>query len=186
MSAVRLSCGARINCYEPASDYPRALVPNVYMYIVPSRLIISTCPLSSTTTRMSCTPGHARNTSSVSNAETFVRRSPVRDSNGTIVASYAEEKVTQEPRENPKYPPVIPPPSNDHSGRTLIVCFDGTGDQFDNDNSNVVKFLSLLKKDNRSKQLVYYQVGDVWGDTSYESRRNFHHSLELGPIPRQR
>ncbi|KAF9483555.1 hypothetical protein BDN70DRAFT_990260 [Pholiota conissans] len=53
-------------------------------------------------------------------------------------------------------PPVIPP---DHEARTLIVCFDGTGDQFDNDNSNIVQLVSLLKKDDRTKQLVYYQAG---------------------------
>lgn len=52
-------------------------------------------------------------------------------------------------------PPVIPP---DHPGRTLVVCFDGTGDQFDSDNSNVIQFVSLLRKDDRTKQLVYYQV----------------------------
>ncbi len=53
------------------------------------------------------------------------------------------------------YPPVIPPsPSN----RTLVLCFDGTGDQFDNDNSNIVQLVTLLKKDDRNKQLVYYQV----------------------------
>ncbi|KAF8868075.1 hypothetical protein CPB84DRAFT_1858548 [Gymnopilus junonius] len=53
-------------------------------------------------------------------------------------------------------PPVIPP---DHPSRTLVVCFDGTGDQFDSDNSNIVQFVSLLKKDDRTKQLVYYQAG---------------------------
>ncbi|KAF8157843.1 hypothetical protein B0H34DRAFT_431646 [Crassisporium funariophilum] len=53
-------------------------------------------------------------------------------------------------------PAVIPP---DHAGRTLIVCFDGTGDQFDADNSNIVQLVSLLKKDDRTKQLVYYQAG---------------------------
>lgn len=52
-------------------------------------------------------------------------------------------------------PPIIPP---DHTNRTLVLCFDGTGDQFDADNSNVVQFVQLLKKDNRTKQLVYYQV----------------------------
>jgi hypothetical protein len=31
--------------------------------------------------------------------------------------------------------------------RTLVVCFDGTGDSFDNDNSNVVQFVSMLRKD---------------------------------------
>jgi len=52
-------------------------------------------------------------------------------------------------------PPVIPP---NHSHRTLVVCFDGTGDQFDCDNSNIVQLVELLKKDDRTKQLVYYQV----------------------------
>ncbi|KAG5638505.1 hypothetical protein H0H81_012310 [Sphagnurus paluster] len=50
----------------------------------------------------------------------------------------------------------IPP---DHEYRTLVLCFDGTGDQFDEDNSNIVNFFSMLKKDDPKKQLVYYQVG---------------------------
>lgn len=43
-------------------------------------------------------------------------------------------------------------------GRTLIVCLDGTGDKFDNDNSNIVHLVSCLKKDDRS-QVTYYQSG---------------------------
>ncbi|KAF9259355.1 hypothetical protein L218DRAFT_1003914 [Marasmius fiardii PR-910] len=46
-----------------------------------------------------------------------------------------------------------------HDYRTLVICFDGTGDQFDDDNSNVVNFFSMLKKDDPRKQLVYYQTG---------------------------
>ncbi|KAJ2929449.1 hypothetical protein H1R20_g7642, partial [Candolleomyces eurysporus] len=42
--------------------------------------------------------------------------------------------------------------------RTLVLCFDGTAGQFDNDNSNVVKFFGLLKKDSR-EQLCYYEAG---------------------------
>jgi len=53
-------------------------------------------------------------------------------------------------------PPTIP---TEHPYRTLVVCFDGTGDQFDSDNSNIVEFFSLLKKDDPTKQLVYYQAG---------------------------
>ena len=63
-----------------------------------------------------------------------------------------------------------------HSNRTIILCFDGTGDQFDEDvriifsvkrnilslpyskNSNIVQFFSMLRKDNKSEQMVYYQV----------------------------
>ncbi|TFK52545.1 hypothetical protein OE88DRAFT_1417444 [Heliocybe sulcata] len=43
--------------------------------------------------------------------------------------------------------------------RTLVLCFDGTGDQFDEDNSNIVKLMAMLRKDDASKQLVYYQAG---------------------------
>ncbi|OBZ79069.1 hypothetical protein A0H81_01440, partial [Grifola frondosa] len=55
-------------------------------------------------------------------------------------------------------------PDNDiiptsHPARTLVLCFDGTGDQFDSDNSNVIQFFSLLKKGDRRQQMVYYQAG---------------------------
>lgn len=72
---------------------------------------------------------------------------------------------------------IVPP---EHPFRTLVLCFDGTGDQFDADvrslwlllslipqylfsstpqNSNVVALFSMLKKDDREKQMVYYQAG---------------------------
>ncbi|KHJ35656.1 hypothetical protein EV44_g0943 [Erysiphe necator] len=47
---------------------------------------------------------------------------------------------------------------NLHESRTLIICLDGTGDQFDNDNSNVVNFVACLKKDH-PRQITYYQSG---------------------------
>ncbi|KAK0237401.1 hypothetical protein EDD85DRAFT_830042 [Armillaria nabsnona] len=53
-------------------------------------------------------------------------------------------------------PKTIPPK---HEYRTLVLCLDGTGDQFDADNSNIVQFFSLLKKDDPSQQMVYYQSG---------------------------
>ena len=52
-------------------------------------------------------------------------------------------------------PSFIPPK---HENRTLVLCFDGTGDQFDADNSNIVQLVGLLKKDDRREQMVYYQV----------------------------
>ncbi|KAI9661608.1 MAG: hypothetical protein M1821_008846 [Bathelium mastoideum] len=48
--------------------------------------------------------------------------------------------------------------SSNH-GRTIVVCLDGTGDQFDGDNSNVVHFVSCLKKHEPAKQVTYYQSG---------------------------
>ncbi|KAK7677647.1 hypothetical protein QCA50_015443 [Cerrena zonata] len=44
-------------------------------------------------------------------------------------------------------------------GRTLVLCFDGTSDQYDRDNTNVVRFYELLKKDDENEQLCYYQPG---------------------------
>jgi len=43
--------------------------------------------------------------------------------------------------------------------RTLVICLDGTGDQFDADNSNVVHFVSCLKKHSPDEQVTYYQSG---------------------------
>ncbi|KZV61060.1 hypothetical protein PENSPDRAFT_678653 [Peniophora sp. CONT] len=55
------------------------------------------------------------------------------------------------------FDPGVVPPSHDR--RTLVLCFDGTGDQFDADNSNIVQLFQMLRKDNPSQQLVYYQAG---------------------------
>ncbi|KAH0586678.1 hypothetical protein H2248_007895 [Termitomyces sp. 'cryptogamus'] len=63
---------------------------------------------------------------------------------------YGESEVASE------FPKCIPPT---HSACTLVLCFDGTGDQFDSDNSNIVQFFTMLKKDDREKQMVYYQAG---------------------------
>jgi hypothetical protein len=56
--------------------------------------------------------------------------------------------------------PIIPPESDTRycDRRTLVLCFDGTGDEFDQDNSNVILFFSLLKKGDHNRQLCYYQV----------------------------
>ncbi|KAL5635892.1 hypothetical protein ACGC1H_004631 [Rhizoctonia solani] len=43
--------------------------------------------------------------------------------------------------------------------RTLVLCFDGTTNVYDDTNTNVVKLFSLLKRDRREEQMVYYQPG---------------------------
>ncbi|KAF8597982.1 hypothetical protein BDV93DRAFT_478920 [Ceratobasidium sp. AG-I] len=57
-----------------------------------------------------------------------------------------------------KFPQVIPVISP-RRRRTLVLCFDGTNEEFDEDITNIVRFFQLLKKDDRSKQMVYYQAG---------------------------
>ncbi|KZO94581.1 hypothetical protein CALVIDRAFT_599949 [Calocera viscosa TUFC12733] len=47
----------------------------------------------------------------------------------------------------------------DGRGRRLILCFDGTSNLFDKSNTNVVKLVSYLKKDDLNEQQVYYQTG---------------------------
>ncbi|KAI0640163.1 hypothetical protein C8Q77DRAFT_1226397 [Trametes polyzona] len=74
---------------------------------------------------------------------------------------------TDSPHDSPRVSPhssssetgdmdIVPPY---HPARTLVLCFDGTGDQFNTDNSNVIAFFSMLKKDDRNEQMVYYQSG---------------------------
>ncbi|KAJ1323637.1 DUF2235 domain-containing protein [Microdochium nivale] len=46
----------------------------------------------------------------------------------------------------------------DAAGRTLVICLDGTGDQFDGDNSNIVAFVSCLVK-HSPRCRTYYQSG---------------------------
>lgn len=54
-------------------------------------------------------------------------------------------------------------------GRTIVVCLDGTGDKFDNDNSNIVHIVSALKKDD-PHQVTYYQAGiGTYGDRGLTS-----------------
>ncbi|CAE6520175.1 unnamed protein product, partial [Rhizoctonia solani] len=43
--------------------------------------------------------------------------------------------------------------------RVLALCFDGTTNIYDETNTNVVKLFSLLKRDDREEQMVYYQPG---------------------------
>ncbi|CAE6356295.1 unnamed protein product [Rhizoctonia solani] len=45
------------------------------------------------------------------------------------------------------------------SKRTLVLCFDGTSNHFSSQNTNVVKLVELLKKDDPERQMVYYQTG---------------------------
>ena len=65
-----------------------------------------------------------------------------------------------------RVPHIIPQREKDDPTRTLVLCFDGTEDQFDNDNTNVVQFVSLLAKKDRNKQMVYYQVRDRQSEIS--------------------
>ncbi|KAI0248622.1 hypothetical protein BJV78DRAFT_1131065 [Lactifluus subvellereus] len=47
--------------------------------------------------------------------------------------------------------------ANPRKPRTLVLCFDGTGNKFGSRNTNVVKLYSILKKDNPGLQICYYQ-----------------------------
>lgn len=48
------------------------------------------------------------------------------------------------------------PPS---SRRSVVLCFDGTSNHFSKYNTNVVKLVELLKRNDPAKQMVYYQTG---------------------------
>lgn len=50
-------------------------------------------------------------------------------------------------------------PETTHHGRTLIILLDGTSNQFDATNTNVVKLCQVLRMDDRARQMIYYQPG---------------------------
>jgi Uncharacterized alpha/beta hydrolase domain (DUF2235) len=115
---------------------------------------------------------HLKDATSYSISETVIDQEHSRAPSGSSgFATLVSDSVSVTPPEDytkplphtrhtfskPTIPAVIPPPQ-DRKGRTLVLCFDGTGDQFDLDNSNVVQLVSLLQKDEKAQQMVYYQV----------------------------
>ncbi|KAF9525476.1 hypothetical protein CPB83DRAFT_859308 [Crepidotus variabilis] len=50
-------------------------------------------------------------------------------------------------------------PQESSKSRTLVLCFDGTSNEYDADNTNVVKLFALLKKDEIDSQMCLYQPG---------------------------
>jgi len=71
----------------------------------------------------------------------------------------AGSDLSPNPIHLPKHTPaVLDSEKQDSTGRTIVVCLDGTGDKFDNDNSNIVHLISALKKDDM-RQMTYYQAG---------------------------
>jgi len=89
--------------------------------------------------------------------ETKIDGLPSSPDGGAYALGFDKLGMPQEAINGGVFPPVIPPT---HAKRTLVVCFDGTGDQFDNDNSNIVQLVALMKKDDRHQQHIYYQVRD--------------------------
>lgn len=60
------------------------------------------------------------------------------------------------------------------NGRTLILCFDGTGNSFTRENTNVVRFFRALEKRRQDEQLCYYQpgIGKLSSPLCINARRN--------------
>ncbi len=111
---------------------------------------------------------HTRQPSALSTVPTVVdpnsgpleKESSVNDliySTSPTTAHFTDNNIhLQAPISPSSLPPYIP--YEPRPGKMLIVCFDGTGDQFDADNSNIVQLVSMLKKNDKTKQMVYYQV----------------------------
>ena len=60
------------------------------------------------------------------------------------------------PSNSPSAPVATPYGTRRH--RTLVLCFDGTANEYRNNATNVSKLFSLLRKDKAEVQLCYYQV----------------------------
>jgi len=53
----------------------------------------------------------------------------------------------------------VPPIEVKRKPRTLILCFDGTTNEYSTKNTNVIKLYSILRKDKVEDQVCYYQAG---------------------------
>ncbi|KAF8323141.1 hypothetical protein DL93DRAFT_2070644 [Clavulina sp. PMI_390] len=67
-------------------------------------------------------------------------------------------------RSNPQPKPSSPSPSCEchcphNQSKTLILCFDGTKDRYNDKISNIARLVSLFEKNDPDRQLVYYQAG---------------------------
>ncbi|KAF8349608.1 hypothetical protein F5887DRAFT_878546 [Amanita rubescens] len=116
---------------------------------------------------------HIQQRSTLSTASTVVNTNnfdhPNRESGQAATTRYpdkdkeleADQQTTPPGEHNgPNFSlPAYIPDAAPFTGKTLVLCFDGTGDQFDSDNSNIVQLVSMLKKDDKTKQMVYYQAG---------------------------
>lgn len=47
----------------------------------------------------------------------------------------------------------------DTQSKTLVLCFDGTLDRYNDKISNIARLVSFLEKNDPDRQLVYYQAG---------------------------
>lgn len=135
---------------------------------------------------------HAQQPSTLSAAPTVVdpnngpeKESPVNSviysTSPTTPSRFPDNSECSRPEGSPSLlPPYIPYEAR--AGRMLVVCFDGTGDQFDSDNSNIVQLMTMLKKDDKTKQMVYYQVRISF--LRYPRSNSFRiYRLALGRIP---
>ncbi|KAF9512786.1 hypothetical protein BS47DRAFT_1382809 [Hydnum rufescens UP504] len=68
------------------------------------------------------------------------------------------QRKTTPPKDPKVFGVPMPPAPASENGRTLVLCFDGTSNEFDGTNTNVVKLFSFLEKES-PKQHVYYQTG---------------------------
>ncbi|KAF7351811.1 hypothetical protein MVEN_01142200 [Mycena venus] len=90
----------------------------------------------------------------------YTYESPIsgRSRSGSEETTVQTPQICASPKDQPDAPPVtFVSPENEH--RCLILCFDGTRGQFNAHNSNVVQLVSALEKNDREKQMVYYQSG---------------------------
>lgn len=54
--------------------------------------------------------------------------------------------------------------SDSPPSKTLVLLFDGTGNFFKKENTNIIRLFEALENDEPDKQLLYYQPG-IGNDT---------------------
>src|SRR5579875_3508008 len=55
--------------------------------------------------------------------------------------------------------PSVPPPSRSPQSKNIVICCDGTGNEFGPHNSNVVRIYTTLDLNDDTRQVAYYHPG---------------------------
>ncbi|KAJ2925578.1 hypothetical protein H1R20_g11517, partial [Candolleomyces eurysporus] len=83
------------------------------------------------------------------------------DSRGIPLKEHHENEAVRVPQPPPPAPELKPLPCGHHKrgGRNLIVCIDGTANQFGKKNTNVIEIYNLIMKETGDNQRTWYNSG---------------------------
>ncbi|KAJ2935249.1 hypothetical protein H1R20_g1846, partial [Candolleomyces eurysporus] len=101
---------------------------------------------------------------------------------GFTLKEHRENEAGRAPQAPPRVPELKPMPCGHHKqgGRNLILCIDGTANQFGKKNTNVIEIYNLIMKETGDNQRTWYNSGigtyarPHWRSLKYYKQVVFH------------